>query len=416
MLFDESAIDMAEPVLRFDALAQRWDFSLVPLDEWLTTEQVTDSLQVARSRSGAVVGFIFDVDRDAPSFDASVREIEALFGPDLTAQVISVPRVDIAIEMPQVGPLVTRIDDDTEAMRPALRLQRTTSDVVILDDKVAAVVTVTMSVPWWARFVRPWVAVRRRGRRDILLTGPLRIRGRTARATLRYGMPYPGSTLTADVVKGPRDRRWVSVIAAVLAAVVAALGVATWEDDILSTSVVVPPTTEATDLTTSTTTTTASLSITTIASTTTTTSTTSSTTTTSTVAIVPATTAPPPVIEVQPSRECRGEFCVLSVEFGRGTTCMQPGDTFTQFGDGFSPDIGLPLVYFIPGVVRPQLPGGPVLRVPVSVVSPTEIRGIVPAASDFAFPPIPGQAVSIVVSNGAYGPSAWGSSWHPWCG
>jgi len=95
---------------------------------------------------------------------------------------------------------------------------------------------------------------------------------------------------------------------------------------------------------------------------------------------------------------------------------MQPGDTFTQFGDGFAPDIGLPLVYFIPGVVRPQLPGGPVLRVPVSVVSPTEIRGVVPAASDFPFPPVPGQAVSIVVTNGAYGPSAWGSSWHPWCG
>ena len=95
---------------------------------------------------------------------------------------------------------------------------------------------------------------------------------------------------------------------------------------------------------------------------------------------------------------------------------MQPGDTFTQSGDGFSPDIGFPLVYFIPGLVRAPLPGGPVLRVPATVVSSTELRGVVPAATDFTFPPVAGQPVTIVVSNGAYGPSTWGSTAHQWCG
>jgi hypothetical protein len=131
---------------------------------------------------------------------------------------------------------------------------------------------------------------------------------------------------------------------------------------------------------------------------------------------VASTTTARPTIEVQPSQECDGRFCVLGVVFASGSSCMQPGDTFTQSGDGFSPDIGFPLVYFIPGRIQPPLPGGPVLRVPATVVSSTELRGVVPAASDFPFPPVAGQPVTIVVSNGAYGPSTWGSTAHQWCG
>ncbi|MFM8957480.1 MAG: hypothetical protein ACKOJH_08670, partial [Actinomycetota bacterium] len=59
-------------------------------------------------------------------------------------------------------------------------------------------------------------------------TGPLRVRGTTARATLRYGMPYSGSTLTADVVKGPRSLPWIRIAAAMLALSVVGVGLA-WD-------------------------------------------------------------------------------------------------------------------------------------------------------------------------------------------
>jgi hypothetical protein len=532
---------VAEALLRFDALTSRWEFSTIAVDAWASTESINEVLVVARDSGGRLAGFVFDVDPEVPSFGNALSFIEREFGDEVASRVREVPLADVELTMATAGTLAQRSSEEIDIMRPSPRLQSAASDVMISDDSVAGVVTVTMIVPWWARFARPWVTVRRRGKRDILLTGPLKVRGRTARATLRYGMPYPGSTLTADVVKGPQSS-WLRGLAAgvVSAAVIVAallVGGRTWlsSDDavqepviedatqavvlnvgetfqpngcwtsgktvlvsdgygfnvdtqmpkvfaalgsvwpgypntnevvLLSSQVIsesqmtfvvptandfdasVPGAAQVNDLagqqlqfvwslsgeyqpggpnipqllcesaaTTASATSSDAHAETAATSTIVAPSTTvpakSGRQTTTTVA---STTTARPTIEVQPSQECDGRFCVLGVVFASGRSCMQPGDTFTQSGDSFSPDIGFPLVYFIPGLVRPPLPGGPVLRVPVTVVSSTELRGVVPAASDFPFPPVAGQPVTIVVSNGAYGPSAWGSTAHQWCG
>jgi len=473
-------------------------------------------LVVARDSGGRLAGFVFDADPEVPAFGDALSFIEREFGDEVAVRVRQVPLADIELTMATAGALALRSSEEIDIMRPSPRLQRAASDVVISDDSVAGVVTITMTVPWWARFARPWVTVRRRGKRDILLTGPLRVRGSTARATLRYGMPYPGSTLTADIVKGPQSSWLRGVVAGVVsAAVIAAalvVGGRTWltsdeaaqdpvvedvtqavtlnvgetfqpegcwtsgksvlvsngygfnvdtqmpkvfaalgsvwpgypnanEVVLLSSQVIsesqmtfvvptandfdasVPGAAQVNDLSGQQLQFVWSLSgeyqpggpnipqlLCESAATT------DSATTSDAASETAATTTTGPTIEVQPSQECNGKFCVLGVVFASGRSCMQPGDTFTQFGDGFSPDIGFPLVYFIPGLVRPPLPGGPVLRVPVTVVSSTELRGVVPAASDFPFLPVAGQPVTIVVSNGAYGPSTWGSTAHQWCG
>jgi hypothetical protein len=498
-------------------------------------------LVVARDSGGRLAGFVFDADPEVPAFGDALSFIEREFGDEVASRVREVPLADIELTMATAGALAQRLSEEIDIMRPSPRLQSAASDVMIADDSVAGVVTVTMTVPWWARFARPWVTVRRRGKRDILLTGPLKVRGRTARATLRYGMPYPGSTLTADVVKGPQSSWLRGVVAGVVSvAVIAAallVGGRTWltSDDaaqdpvvedatqavtlnlggkfqpegcwtsgktvlvsdgygfnvdtqmpkvfaalgsvwpgypnanevvLLSSQVIsesqmtfvvptandfdvsVPGAAQVNDLSgqqlqfmwslsgeyqpggpnipqllcESTVTTDSATSSDAIAETAATTTTVTPSTTVpakpgrQTTTTVASTTTVGPTIEVQPSQECEGRFCVLGVVFASGRSCMQPGDTFTQSGDGFSPDIGFPLVYFIPGRIQPPLPGGPVLRVPATVVSPTELRGVVPAASDFPFPPVAGQPVTIVVSNGAYGPSTWGSTAHQWCG
>jgi len=409
---------VADATLRFDRIASQWEYLTGDFSAWATEQEATPLLRIGRDADGRAVGFIFDFDRDDAAFSDSLAAIARDFGDDISIRVANEPTTDTEVVVPDIGALATKESTEADAMRVSRRLHRAASDIAISDDDVAGVVSVTMTVPWWARFTKPWVAVRRRGKRDILLTGPLRVRGRTARATLRYGMPYSGSALTADVVKGPRGRGWTGFIAIALAASVLALGFVRSNDDRAANPVVSQSTSDVSVSTAAPSTTSPpSASTTTAESGSSTTTTSSPTTTTTTTTTVPSTTAPTRgVIEVQPSRECQGRFCVLGVVFGRGPGCMQAGDTFTQFGDGFWPEYGLPYVYFIPGIVQPPLPGGAVLRVPVTVVSLTELRGTVPQAAEFPVPPAPGDMVSIVVSNGAYGASVWGSTWFRWCG
>ncbi|MFZ9707909.1 MAG: hypothetical protein ACO3CG_08755, partial [Ilumatobacteraceae bacterium] len=208
---------MADALLRFDRTAGRWEYSIGDITTWMNTENPTELLQIARNNTGQPVGFTFDVDVSDPSYADSLDVIRREFGDDVAQRVSSEPTDDVELLISTSSSLAETADEGVDVMRHDARLQRATSDVVITDDSAAGVVTVTMTVPWWARFAKPWVAVRRRGKRDILLTGPMRIRGRTATATLRYGMPYSGSTLTADVVKGPQRsvlRLWLTALVA----------------------------------------------------------------------------------------------------------------------------------------------------------------------------------------------------------
>lgn len=398
---------MADATLRFEFSSARWEYAVSDPSTWANLTEVTPLLQIARSSSGKPLGFVLDHEADAPEFTASLIAIERDFGIDIADRVRTAPDTDMEMLISTPGSLATKGTEEIEVMRPSNRLQAASSEVVITDDSITGVVTVTMTVPWWARFSKPWVAVRRRGKRDILLTGPLRVRGTTARATLRYGMPYSGSTLTADVVKGPRTFPWTSTLAALITVMLFAAGTI-WSQRAQDSS---PTPVESSTPVVALTTTLPESPSTAVAPTTTVAPTITTSTTVST-----TTTRPAGGIEVQPSVECEGKFCGLSVTFGRGPGCMLAGDTFTQLGDGFSPEGGLPRVYFIPGVVQGPPPGGPVLRVPVTVVSTRELRGVVPQATEFPTPPTAGQLVSIVIVNGPYGQSSSASSSWTWCG
>lgn len=212
-------------MLRYDRTAGRWEYLVGDITAWANTENPTSLLQVGRDATGHAVGFTFDIDVSDPSHAESIDMIRSEFGDEIAQRVSSEPIDDVEVLISTSSSLAETADDGLDVMRQDARLHRASSEVVITDDSTAGIVTVTMTVPWWARFTKPWVAVRRRGKRDILLTGPMRVRGRTAKATLRYGMPYSGSTLTADVVKGPRSVPWIRVVAALLALSVVGLGV-----------------------------------------------------------------------------------------------------------------------------------------------------------------------------------------------
>ena len=211
-------------MLRFDRTAGRWEYLVGDVTAWVESENPTALLRVGRDSAGRAVGFTFDIDVNDPSYAASIGAIRNEFGDDVARRVSSEPIDDVELLISTSSSLAETAVASVDVMRHDARLQRATSDVVITDDSAAGVVTVTMTVPWWARFTKPWVAIRRRGKRDILLTGPMRVRGRTAKATLRYGMPYSGSSLTADIVKGPRTVPWTRVAAVLLALSVVAVG------------------------------------------------------------------------------------------------------------------------------------------------------------------------------------------------
>ena len=236
---------MADATLRFDRTAGRWEYLVGDITAWVTTENPTSLLQVGRDAAGRAVGFTFDIDVNDPSHADSIGAIRNEFGDDIAQRVSSEPIDDVEVLISTSSNLAETAGESLDVMRQDARLQRASSEVVITDDSTAGIVTVTMTVPWWARFTKPWVAVRRRGKRDILLTGPMRVRGRTAKATLRYGMPYSGSTLTADVVKGPRTVPWIRVAAGLFAIAVLGVGVAVsvFDDDVppASPGVVVQP-------------------------------------------------------------------------------------------------------------------------------------------------------------------------------
>ena len=211
-------------MLRYDRTAGRWEYLVGDITAWANTENPTSLLQVGRDATGRAVGFTFDIDVSDSSHAESIGMIHSEFGDEIAQRVSSEPIDDVEMLISTSSSLAETAGESLDVMRHDARLQRATSDVVITDDSAAGVVTVTMTVPWWARFTKPWVAIRRRGKRDILLTGPMRVRGRTAKATLRYGMPYSGSSLTADIVKGPRTVPWTRVASVLLALSVVAVG------------------------------------------------------------------------------------------------------------------------------------------------------------------------------------------------
>lgn len=358
---------MAELVLRFDAAARQWECGTGGAARWDALDEATTLLRVARTADGTAVGFLLDLDRDAPDFARSVSIVSALFGPAVADVVVgNEPSRDEEVAIPVPHPtgdgIVPAPDGAGEVMRPFPRAGAGASEAVVRGDPAAGTVTVTLTVPWWARFAHPWVAVRRTGRRDILLTGPLRVRGRTATAVLRYGMPYPGASLAADVVKGPRRVGWARRLAltiAIVAVVLAAVAVAGRRG---STDGLVPP--------------------------------------------------DPVSWEIQ-----SGGFVFERIEFDGGRRCLAPGDRITVIGRGFDAsggDYGLYLAvtdeFFEP------IPPDQLVPVPSAIESPTAISAVVPATAEFPSAPAAGEPVTVVLVSDRNAPSAYGSTVADWCG
>ena len=71
---------MAELRLIFDAAGQRWEGVILPIDQWAVLDAYGDLLSVAYSESGALAGFVFDLDPTNAGFGAALDQIRDLFG------------------------------------------------------------------------------------------------------------------------------------------------------------------------------------------------------------------------------------------------------------------------------------------------------------------------------------------------
>jgi hypothetical protein len=243
--------------LHFDADGRRWEGVAGAMSEWATLTEANDLLTLARASDGRLVGFVFDHDARSSEFEASLAEIDRLFGSAVQAVARQCPTQDtdeVVMLSDTAGEVAVRTDTTPDVVPKSGLLHARVDDVQIDDDEINKVLTVTLSLPWWARFLRPWVSVRRRGRPEILALAPLRFRGRRASARMRYGLPGGTSTLVADVVKGTQ-RPWLPVIASsVLTALLVAIAFAVTSRDTPDTSVVAPvttlvsPTTEASNV------------------------------------------------------------------------------------------------------------------------------------------------------------------------
>jgi len=91
-------------------------------------------------------------------------------------------------------------------------------DVSIVEDRPNGVIRISMRLPWWAAFLRPWVTVRRRGRPELIALGALRRSRGVHTAELHYGLPAPASSLVAEVVRGTRAAWLSGIVAAVVTA------------------------------------------------------------------------------------------------------------------------------------------------------------------------------------------------------
>jgi hypothetical protein len=318
---------------------------------------------------------VFDVDPASLDFDPSLRVIQEHFSSEIADRLRKLPTSDVEIAIAAPGSLDPFINDSENIMRPAHRLNSAVNDVQIFDDAASGVVTVSMTVPWWARFARPWVTVRRRGKRDILLTGPLTVRGRTAKAVLRYGMPYSGPTLTADIVKGPR-RRLKPLLLASLVAAVFVVGISLTEVSRNSTS--------------------------------------------RNSALVDGVKLPE---DGQPDSDTpvgwdpqANEFQFGQVKLADGTNCLGFEEEFTVIGESFGP-VGAPAYLYLAvwDQFDQNIPKEKLVPVATRIISPTEISARVPSTDEFKTPPTAGSSVLVVLVSDPNAPLIFANSAVNWC-
>lgn len=210
---------MADLRLVYDAFARRWEGTVVAVDQWTVVESVTALLTLARTSDGLAAGFILDADTAHPEYAQSIDQIRELFGNGVAQRVAGTGDTDLDFRVSgESGSLA--VARENTAVFPVLGgLDSRSRDVTIVHDEARGIVRVSMRLPWWARFVRPWVTVRRRGRPEVIALGPLKYSRGMHIAEMHYGLPAPTSSLVSEVISGTRASWLSGVVAAVLTAV-----------------------------------------------------------------------------------------------------------------------------------------------------------------------------------------------------
>jgi hypothetical protein len=205
--------------LAFDDMGRRWEGIILPADQWAQLEQVNSLLTIARDFNGELAGFIFDLDPENLDYQPALTSISNYFGEIARATVAQPGASSATTNVIRLSKQVIDIADETALFPIFAGVNAKARDVVISEDRARGVIKVSMRLPWWSAFVRPWVTVRRRGRPEVIALGPLRRSGGLYSAELRYGLPSPSISLVAEVIRGV-TRPWLSsLVAAVITAI-----------------------------------------------------------------------------------------------------------------------------------------------------------------------------------------------------
>ena len=204
--------------LAFDDMGRRWEGIISPADQWARLEQVNSLLTIARDINGELAGFVFDLDPENLDFQPALTTISNYFGEIVRATVAQPGASSATTNVIRLSTQVIDIADETALFPIFASVNAKARDVVISEDRARGVIKVSMRLPWWSAFVRPWVTVRRRGLPAVIALGPLRRSGGLHSAELRYGLPSPSTSLVAEVIRGV-NRPWLSsLVAAVITA------------------------------------------------------------------------------------------------------------------------------------------------------------------------------------------------------
>ncbi len=204
--------------LTFDDMGRRWEGIILPADQWAQLEQVNSLLTIARDLNGELAGFVFDLDPENLDYQPALTTISNYFGEIARATVAQPGASSATTNVIRLSTQVIDIADETALFPIFAGVNAKARDVIISEDRARGVIKVSMRLPWWSAFVRPWVTVRRRGRPEVIALGPLRRSGGLHSAELRYGLPSPSTSLVAEVIRGV-NRPWLSsLVAAVITA------------------------------------------------------------------------------------------------------------------------------------------------------------------------------------------------------
>ena len=214
---------MTDIRLVYDSVGRRWEGLIQPVGQWSSLDQYNEVLTIAYGNSGVVAGFVLDLDLASSEIAAALERVRELFGA-VVADRVSTPERDSLPDIVVQVPTPAVAEPSESAVFPVLAgLNSRARDVQITDDRARGVVRVSMRLPWWARFSRPWVTVRRRGRPEVIALGPLRRTGAKHTADLSYGLPTSASSLVAELIRGTR-RAWATTLFAVVTTAALLLG------------------------------------------------------------------------------------------------------------------------------------------------------------------------------------------------